>query len=345
MSEVDPTDFHWRNLAQAGDWGNIDPLRLDENERAELRSMLEEIVPKVIKGHGIELFEAHINPDEAGDLNQYLAASLLSYLKQIAPITFKEYFSEIDKAVNSAKEIILKELNVDFEGLQDTYLYKDEAGNYRQIRSDIGSALKAKREGMIFQDYADMNAARNSILRWTSLYPWRSADTLKEFWRREAFSPNSPLDHALHILNWHSLFNVDLDASSESDEQSAFESHFIAKAAYWIGRHQEALIRKSVDVYAEKKITEVYKNRANGQKGGQASRKAERYTVLDKLAQDNVAKFELAKDAEWIRIARRLAESYDKGASELLFAGPHGKPLTREWFSEWASHFRQKLLR
>lgn len=82
-------------------------------------------------------------------------------------------------------------------------------------------------------------------------------------------------------------------------------------------------------------------NRSNGQKGGQAEKRRERYRVLDSLASERANDFAFTTDREGIRLAKRLAASHDAEAPEPLFSQA-GRPLSNGWYEEWFADFRRK---
>ncbi|PYE88779.1 hypothetical protein [Phyllobacterium leguminum] len=333
----------WRDHASLRRWDRIDWLHLTDGERAELRHTLEGVVRKVVKGHGIEVFETHVDPNEAENWGEYSAAHLLKQLKATARTSLGDEFGEIDAAAAFASEALASGLGGKFDGLHDTFIYVEPDGTIRPIRRDRGAALKAKREGLWFANFDNIQEARFQINKWLALYPWRNADSIHQFWRQGKFTPNSPIDHALHILNWHNVYKSNMASIDTEDERHGLEVHFIAKAAFMIGRHYEALLRKPYEDYAVKKLEEIEKNRANGKNGGQSNRqlKIERHKVLNRLALAHKEDFAFTTDKACIQKAKQLAAAYDKNkdADSRLFT-VKGKHLSPEWYEEWLSQFR-----
>lgn len=113
--------------------------------------------------------------------------------------------------------------------------------------------------------------------------------------------------------------------------QTAFKVGFLYHDAWWKARHEEA---------ARKHYEMLDKNKKNGKKGGHADKKRNRYIVLDRLARENINKFIHVSDKEAARIAKALADNYDRKATDKLFQN-RGKGLSLEWYSEWLTCFRR----
>lgn len=87
-------------------------------------------------------------------------------------------------------------------------------------------------------------------------------------------------------------------------------------------------------------------NRLNGQKGGQAAAKRQRYETLNGLALNELVTFVGLSDREKIARAMRLARDYDvrqrrQGLDEIFVM--RGKALNRDWYEEWLEEFRPLL--
>lgn len=113
--------------------------------------------------------------------------------------------------------------------------------------------------------------------------------------------------------------------------QKSFKIGFLYHDAWWKARHEESVRRYY-------KIQE--KNRKNGEKGGLAGKKKERYSVLNQLAREHIELFKFASDRAAVWNARRLAQEYDKNSrNEALFTHTHNKNLSLEWYREWLEQF------
>lgn len=102
----------------------------------------------------------------------------------------------------------------------------------------------------------------------------------------------------------------------------------------------EYLMKMRAELFALKHIEMTERNRENGLKGGQSDKKLERYQVLNRLArQQHFKELAFASDRDGIRVARKIAAEYDKGADTPLFT-VRGKDLSKDWYGEWLGQFR-----
>lgn len=92
----------------------------------------------------------------------------------------------------------------------------------------------------------------------------------------------------------------------------------------------------------EKKKSEIAESRKNGAKGGQGTKKQERYNTLNNLAVNNLSRFQYVSDIQARRAAKQLAGEHDKGAVNPLFQ-QSGQLMSDAWFDEWLTHFRTLL--
>ncbi|NVD37642.1 hypothetical protein HT585_02145 [Ensifer sp. HO-A22] len=85
----------------------------------------------------------------------------------------------------------------------------------------------------------------------------------------------------------------------------------------------------------------VQKNRESGKKGGQGWKKAERYAVLDRLADAEFTKLRYPGDKELRKCAQRLARQHDAKVEDKLFV-QNGIDLSLKWFDEWLADYRTR---
>ena len=102
----------------------------------------------------------------------------------------------------------------------------------------------------------------------------------------------------------------------------------------------EYQIKMRAELFALKHIELTERNRESGMKGGQASKKIERYSVLDRLGRQRFKELAFASDRDGVRVAKRIAADHDKHAESPLFQ-VNGKDLSRNWYGDWLAHFRQ----
>ncbi|ALI56831.1 hypothetical protein [Celeribacter marinus] len=126
-----------------------------------------------------------------------------------------------------------------------------------------------------------------------------------------------------------------LNLQSTSIMEAAFSIGFLYRDAWWKREHEAAAQR-----YYE--IAE--QNRVNGQKGGQADKKAQAIAKLSQLAFESSADFLACSDSQRIRKARQLASDYDamQEPSERLFHRA-GRLYAKQWFDAWLSEFLLEL--
>lgn len=101
----------------------------------------------------------------------------------------------------------------------------------------------------------------------------------------------------------------------------------------------EYQIKMRAELFALKHLELTERNRVSGLKGGQADKKRERYSVLDGLGKQRFKELAFASDRDGVRVAKRMAADYDKGADTPLFR-LNGKDLSRNWYGDWLAHFR-----
>lgn len=348
----------WRVYAARGEWQKIDSWKVRGKDREELTDMLEALVPTCVRGHGVETFIDYIRADEAADLPTARAADLFSTLRVSLRYQSDPLGQTFLPAVDLAKQTLLEEEGIEFEGMNDTYFYYVSGDEVIQVRRDIGEAICRKREALLFEGVETEPDPEGIYARhdaWIRHYPWRRAVSLRMAWRAGNFQPNSPADHAIALLSAYESFRREFEADVfpnrvrwagvksglGNKHHRAVSALFIARIGYIIGRHHEALLKKPWEEHAVARLKHVNKNREHGAKGGQAEKKRERYKALDMLARENLNSFLYASDAQAIRKAKELAAKNDKEASEPLFM-QGGKPLSRAWFDEWLAHFRQQ---
>lgn len=330
----------WRTYAKKNQWHKFDIRDVLVQDHPELMIMLKEFLPKRVFGHGVEFYEDFITPEDARDKNEYNAAFMLSVIRiSTEGLIGDVEFDFFGKAERLAKSVLFTQLGVQYEGCQHTYLYNDKNGGWHQLPSNVGVAIVKRRD--------DRRSVLNEtdFKKWALLYPWRRTLTLHQLLSlQHGLAPNSPAEHAAHLLGSIEIYQDSLNNLGAGIGQFGMELQRLAEASFVVGRQYAILRKKPYEEYAAKKIEEIEKNRQNGMNGGQAERKAERYRVLNELAMKQRDKFAFASEKENIRFAKRLAAEYDSGADTPLFM-ERKKPLSTGWYGEWLSQFLMQVRR
>lgn len=255
----------WRQCALRGEWQRVDAWRVPRRERAELIDMLVRVVPQCVRGHGVETFTDFISWHEAEGLPTAHAADLLEKLRAIEDRNDHVAGQNFRSAVSLAIEVLIEELGIEYEGMRKTYLYWDRDGTQWQLSGGIGEALEERGHKILWQDHFD------KFVAWKGKYPWRSARSLYTLWRCGAFGVNTPLDHALALLDAYEGYKEDLEEVRLRPQRQRVERMLdaacIAHTAYVIGIHHGALIKKPWESHA-----------LRGRKTYQAAKKAARQT-------------------------------------------------------------------
>ena len=252
----------WRLHAANSEWDKIDGWEFRKRSRKdveELRAILKKVVPMVKRGDGVETFWDYATSDELND-SRWRAADLLRIVDQKfsdeMPLVGQVFFAE----VGLAKEVLLGHgIELSDRGLRDTFIYWHHGGIV-QLRSDIGSALRAKVRDiewpMIETSEFNYDERHKVLVRWYNLYPWRRALSLFEQLRLDRFQPNSNLHHALLLLDWYEFFRVRFSESARGffgyswrgNKGARAESILtIAQASMEIGKHAEAILKKEIE--------------------------------------------------------------------------------------------------
>ena len=248
----------WREHAKRGNWQKIVYQSLPVADQVELLEMLRRIVPTRVRGHGVETYKGFIAPNEARSKAEYeaviLAERLESWLQNRA--RKDAYDSPLDEAIEHAIAT-LQEHGIKYEGYRETFLYWHPVrGRWLQITGSMATAIKAKVSEM--WDHIDdcpeteRDMALRRLVVWEAKYPWRMCKSLHTLWQLNAFEPNTPIQHALSIFDWHELFqDALLLARSDNSDHSSEELLMDAvDSVFEIGRHYEALIKKPFEPHA-----------------------------------------------------------------------------------------------
>lgn len=172
---------------------------------------------------------------------------------------------------------------------------------------------------------------------------------LAEHWQLETFEPNSPVKHALGILDAEFRFTFLLRHAGWNADTSAAAAYpvvdpwALAECAYTIGRRFDALNKKPIEAMAIAKKRQDEQNQIHGKKGGQGPIAAERKSVLSQLAQAS-KEFAYASDQKAVRLAKAIARNHDKDRDVPLFV-INGKILSDRWFTNWWDEFRVEQAR
>lgn len=364
----------WREHALTGDWHLINEEDVSKDDLPHLLDMLRAEVPERLVGHGVEVswgylsavevvdvylgvhpesenydipYDSQGRPDERAMNRDYRAARALERFQAIDSENGpKRPFGEIFKPAVEAAIETARENGIVYNGMDDTYIVRRWDRSFRSLPPRRGRILHEKKL-MVLQESSPQEA-----LAWLRQYPWRGLETLNRAWEMGAFERNSPIDHALHILNenrllgdWLVIARTPQRYRSTGVGNSGFRALLamkIADAGFRIGRHFEALRNKPVEAHARVRLDQIDENRRNGAKGGQASQKQERYRVLNDLARSNEAKFRFVSGSQAIRAAKKLALEYDKVASDPLFQH-RGSNLSLAWYGDWWDQFRTDM--
>lgn len=353
----------WREIALHGNWRDLCPedyQGLEAADRAELISELQRYLPKHAVGHGLETREGYLHPRKAKGPDQIIAAVALFKLQREIDRERDPKDRILGEAIELAKQVVGSELGIhEYHGLLATYLQQLPDGNFRQI--DISGQEAGDDLGRPVTFWGRKPAGLDELqLRYVlgevnCAYGAKSVQTLAGFWKLGSFELNSPVDHAVSILDAALRIEILVDYSlkpagvDREDDSIVWE---LVEHSFEIGRHFDALVKKKVEVLAQQKLQHTEKNRANGSRGGQAKKRELRFEVLGQLAildkkfymkstndGDGVLMFVEKKQA--IARAIKLAEQYDSDRSpeEKLFS-TGGKPLSKKWYENWWDDFR-----
>ncbi|GAB1381278.1 hypothetical protein MASR1M49_41240 [Pararhodobacter aggregans] len=329
-------------------WHDIALERLSDAERGRLASHLERILPRIRRGDGFEVYTSAVRPHETQSDDEEAAATLLERLYHWGAFDTKSPQAIYAPAAELAKSFLDDQFGIEFTDWDTTFIYPTPSGGWVTVRPDIAEALLAKRyrlfhnpENWCRQDPERLFHAEKA---WRKLYPWRNVERIGIWWRGDAFGEFTAADHALHILN---LVRFGGGAKALRDvaddpERFAVEFGLVVETAFRIGIHYDALQKKPAEHLAVQKLNEKVRARLNGNRGGQGSKRQERIETLNRLALRRAHDFAFISDAQAVRLARSIAAEHDKSAPEPLF-WQGGKPLSLNWFQNWASDFRAAL--
>ena len=263
---------NWREHAERAEWMKIETFRLSDADRAELFELLRHIVPKRERGHGIETYEGFITPQEPCSATELQAASLVHQLEreQEREARLGDYNCPLAEPVEFAIATV-QQHGIKYEGYRGTFLYWHRLqGRWLQIPGNIGAAIVAKRHDMLLSTIdcpkSERVAATRRSVAWDSLYPWRICNSLARLFQIDAFEPNTPLWHALRILDWYENFQnaSSLMQSDNGDNPQEGVLMDAAESGLEIGRSYEALKKKPFELHALRGIKTLKAARAGG---------------------------------------------------------------------------------
>jgi hypothetical protein len=285
----------WRELGAKGDWDKVDGWRIlsiGGAELRELRAHLKSIVPKILRGDGVETYWDYATSWEIPSARTSRAADLLaivnrSSLRELPPVgLFCEDEIELAHSTLEAEGIF-------FEGMHETFIYWN-GDSWVTVRSDIGKALRDRRDALEesaalrFQD--DVDKFSEVVKKWRSLYPWRNVTSLYRAWKAGDFVPNSAADHALRLLseyrNFRDLFEEILNSSGRNPYGKssignkgyrAVSLLAFARFAMNIGTEAEALRKKPYEPLALGRLKQkhAFAHRNEGRDLANVARQAE----------------------------------------------------------------------
>ncbi len=252
------TGTDWREHAKRGDWKNISWILLPVADRVELFEMLRRIVPRRVRGDGVETYEGFIALDESRSKAEFEAVFLAGHLERWLQNRAGEdaYDSPLDEAIEYAIAT-LQEHGIKYEGYRETFLYWHHVRRcWLQITGSMATAIKAKVSEM--WDHIDdcpeteRDMALRRLVAWKTMYPWRECKSLHTLWQLNVFEPNTPIWHALSIFDWYGPHQeaVDLIGSDDGDYPVEDRMSFAVESAFEIGRHYEALVKKPFEPHA-----------------------------------------------------------------------------------------------
>ncbi len=247
----------WREHARRQEWRRIAPYHLLERDQVELIEMLQYVVPRHERGHGVETFEGFIAPEEAGSRSDYEAARLLQRLQrtQADRVRWSEREAPLGAPAKFAAET-LQELGINFEGYEETYLFWHLGSHdWRQIPGRIGATILRTRieiRKLVRESDGDArDAAALRLKAWESLYPWRTCNSLRFLYQADRFEPNTPIWHALRIFDCYEQFSYSLSATeAEYGHDCSTLLKMASRSALEIGQAFEALKKKPYEPHA-----------------------------------------------------------------------------------------------
>lgn len=292
----------WRALAAAGRWGEIDRRTvrcIGREGLRELRDMLEDVLPTVERGHGLETYRSAARWYELGDARREAARLLTIVKEQLGDYRLDGELCgvEIMQAVAA-----LRRVGIEYEGMDETFVYKTSKG-WAQLRPDFARALHERHREVLIRRFERRGSdGLNTYRRWRQLYPWRRASPLRSRWAMGDFQINSPEDHALRVLIAYDGLKKAMRKIQETAGKSrvrgignkggrAMDLLDLARAAMEIGRHSEALRKKPFEPLALARIKQ--KDAFANRNAGRDAANAERALVAE----------------EWRRIARDYART------------------------------------
>lgn len=334
---------NWRDLVTSKDWKRIKYWELSGSDRSELLDILCNLVPRVVRGSGLDIFEDYIDPSDLPLGEAHDAAWLLEGIRGFpnsAPPTYHSDWLRLarGRASSVADEYGIRLLEQDGtpRNTSEIFIYFDKDGAPVELREDIARAILRRRIEIEsgYRSSPSQNCPAETddfekLKTWARKYHWRSVLPLRRIAQARWFGENSQVDRALMLFHLCELWEAE---GCQGDSGIAFEA----------GVHFEALVWKLTEPAALRYYKNLAQNRKSGKLGGQGAKKRERYEVLNRLAAENLSRFQFVSDAQALRTARNLASDYDRGASTPLFQ-INNKPLSREWYSDWLIAFRAAL--
>lgn len=252
---------NWRRYAQAKEWWKIHPIDLGPAERVELAEILESVLPRVQRGHGMETFHDSISPRDAEDWIQAEAAELLQGLRRRSEETASVQGLEntlqqpIDAAIAE-----LRKLGIRYSNWHSTYLYWDTSTrSWTQVDQVKAVEILAQREAAWLDILALPEGDRKAAVLAldTRGQAWNHCQPLHFLFRLDRFEVFTPLWHALNILNFHdeysSIMDLLLDGQAYAHCQPSevvADVAILTRASLEIGRSFEALRKKPMEAHA-----------------------------------------------------------------------------------------------
>nr|WP_325252890.1 hypothetical protein [Amylibacter sp.] len=258
---------------------------IEASEFFEFGKFVWQIAPKRTYGDGLETFEDVIKQHETRRLNEVEILRLWREINNFAhyeSLTFSHPFENLDLgrlSVERSKKFAIQYLTscgIDFEGWNETRLYRDADFEWSQVlnddyvvwlegwtrqghsESDVKFAILAnsKEEEDLFRSALERDALSHLIISRTDLAVdnqvyYHRARSLRDVHRLELIEVNTPMWHALNILYWYydvlQYAQVGYENHGSPIGAIAQKIEDAAEAGFEMGRSHQSLITKKFD--------------------------------------------------------------------------------------------------
>ncbi len=259
-----------------------DLLALQEMPRVELVAFRERLAAKVTKrsyGDGLETYEDFILPQYAETQEMFEDAKQLYWVRvqlgELGPHEFDVGSDPLTKAVLHAVNTLRKS-EIKYYGLKQTYVYwSGEQARYVQISAaDRQKALRdAQREiGFRFRtdryaeglgnnldlperDHPSITTEQREVANaWLLAHPSRGSESLSALIALDLLEPNTPLWHALTVIDSHEKMARNKSAAQNTSERDQLCQEDVAELlqetaelGFLMGKSASALEKKPLE--------------------------------------------------------------------------------------------------